>query len=378
MNIEDLPAAHHPLLAELLKVLRGSGYLALQYLPSRKNFFGLFKEYENIGNMFRQKKHLLFYYSAFPGFYFFWQKLRYPKSIFLYQFCFENRAFELSIIETAIGTTWTTQAVQAGLLKLDDGKYSLVFSVLPYDHFLLIRDRHATYQFHELDVRKPQNRVWVGSDSVKFAEMNRRHLAGLKFDRAIELGCGSGIQLLAIEHLADQLEGIDINPRAVKLTNLSAALNGLSSKLKASESNLFAGLHGKFDLILANPWFIDHEQGGLEEIPLIFAELDNYLLPGGRFAMYFGSYVKNGIDQGKTVTTAFARQKGYDATFWHLGKSLEPEALEKYQQLGISHINSYYTILKKTGQSSITERPAGILRSIRDFIFLRLQRILYA
>lgn len=320
----------------------------------------------------------MFYYSVFPAFYLFLRQLQYPQLPALFRFCFHNEISSAETLENWLGKTWIAAALEANLLTQKDGGYKLNFSLLPFDNYMIVRDPHSWYRFHELDSNKPQNRVWVGSDSVKFAEMNRRHLAGRSFEKTLELGCGSGIQLLAVAHLSKSVKGIDINPRAVESTNLTMALNGLSAKIQASESDLFAGLAETYDLILANPWFIDIEKGGLEEIPSIISELDNYLNQDGYFTMYFSSFVKQGVDQGKTVMNDFAETFGYEAHFWNLGKSLEPAFLDAYKQHGISHINTYYAVLKKTGTYRMKEYPAGFFRQIRDSIFLPLQRILYS
>src|SRR5687767_13547293 len=86
---ETLASRRH-LLQDLFKVLRGSKYWMLQYIPTRRSAFAIFKEWENLINLFTRRKHLTFYYSIFPGFYLWWISRKDRRLRFLYSFCFLN------------------------------------------------------------------------------------------------------------------------------------------------------------------------------------------------------------------------------------------------------------------------------------------------
>jgi SAM-dependent methyltransferase len=366
-----------PLIRVLFNQLKNARYDRLQYVPTRKNFFGLFKEGENIKNLFWPAKHLMFYYSIRPHFYINRITRNSSRLAFYYQFCFLNTPQDKNSIHTYLGEEWFNDADRVQLVrKTRDGKYALTVSVLPIGEYLILRDDHNSYQYYEYDSNKPENRVYVGADSVKFVEYNQRFLRERRYKNALELGCGTGIQLICAENFCDHLTGIDVNPRAVEFTKASAELNGISSRFTVFQSDLFENIRGSFDLILANPWFLDLQKGGLEEIPLIFEKLDEFLEPNGVFVMYFGSYIKDGVDQGKTVVMDFAKRRGYEAVFRRLGKTIEPHFLKRYRELNISHINSYYVVLTKNGSvNSLTHEPS-LIRRLRDEIFIPLQRVL--
>ncbi|MFM9951259.1 MAG: methyltransferase [Saprospiraceae bacterium] len=365
------------ILQVFVRTLRENHYSSIQYIPSRKSIWGLFKEFENLVNLFSKKKHLLFYYSIYPGFYLNWIAKKDKNVVFFYKFCFLNQAFPLNIIQAYFDDDWISEAVDKRILvQKDNGTYELLYSIIPIDRYFILRDSHHTYQYHEYDADKPQNRVYVGADSVKFAASNQKYLSGRKFKSVLELGCGTGIQLICIENLSEKVVGVDINSRAVEFTKLSVALNELSEKIDAVQSDLFGQLGETYDLILANPWFIDIEKAGLEEIPDIVQKLDEFLDPGGVFAIYFGSYIKDGIDQGRTILSQFALEKGYDAVFYQLGRTVEPAFLTRYKVLNISHIESYYALLTKSGTPQVRVVPPSIFRQFRDVIFLSLQRFL--
>lgn len=71
--------------------------------------------------------------------------------------------------------------------------------------------------------------------------------------KALDLGCGGGIQgLLAAAH-AEQVVAVDLNPRALVFTRFNSRLNGLSEP-DCREGSFFAPVAGeRFDLIACNP-----------------------------------------------------------------------------------------------------------------------------
>lgn len=359
---------------ELIAILKSSNYSALQYIPTRKSKFGLFKIGENLSNLIFSKKHLMFYYATYPSFYINLVTLNNKKLKFLYEFCFKNYRFSKNSIEKYIGTNWFNNAVYFGLILQSEEEFKLNFSVVPYNNYYIIRDPFQDYSLHQLDPKTPINRVWLGSDSIHFAQLNLKHLKNKYFKNVLELGSGTGIQLIAISEYAEKLEGIDINPQAVSLTNLNSKINGLSQKISASESDLFLGLDGKYDLILANPWFIDIEKDGLEEIPNIVIELDNYLLPEGSFVMYFSSFVKDGVDYGLETMITFSKNKRYEAVFYNLGRNIDEYTFKNYKSNNISFLNTWYCILNKNDKNKVTIHKRPFLRRIRDAVFIPIQR----
>src|SRR5205814_2148722 len=78
--------------------------------------------------------------------------------------------------------------------------------------------------------------------------------------RALDVGTGNGAQaLLAARHSA-QVVATDVNPRALKYTQLNAALNGVAN-LETRAGSLFEPVAGeRFDLVTCNaPYVISPE-----------------------------------------------------------------------------------------------------------------------
>ena len=87
--------------------------------------------------------------------------------------------------------------------------------------------------------------------SSTLAQMTIRRRVG----RALDLGTGCGVQSLHLASHADTVVATDLNPRAVALARLTAALNGLAIDVR--EGSLYDPVAGEgFDLIVTNPPYV--------------------------------------------------------------------------------------------------------------------------
>jgi release factor glutamine methyltransferase len=129
-------------------------------------------------------------------------------------------------------------------------------------------------------------------------------------DRVLDLGCGSGVGAVFCAPKVRELVAVDISPSAVKNTEENCRLNGLNNVV-VRQSDMFSGVEGKFDLILANPPYIEAEFENKEEqfatsvryLPTLFAQVNDYLAEDGRlliqFPMWFrGKIERLGAEQG--------------------------------------------------------------------------------
>jgi SAM-dependent methyltransferase len=111
---------------------------------------------------------------------------------------------------------------------------------------------------------------------------------------ALELGCGAAVAAVYLARHFERVVATDINPRALVLARVNAALNG-AGNVEVRQGDLYAPVAGeRFDLILCQPPFIPRPDGAAEatymyggtrgdELPLrMIAGISAHLAPRGR------------------------------------------------------------------------------------------------
>ncbi|MBD2431680.1 MULTISPECIES: carbamoyltransferase C-terminal domain-containing protein [Fischerella] len=129
--------------------------------------------------------------------------------------------------------------------------------------------------------------MYVGMDSMGLVYTAPQYPA----NRVLDLCCGSGIQSLVASRYAQEVIGVDINPRAIRFARFNAQLNGIYN-INFYLGNLYEPTGGYFDTILVNPPFVpspsqeccfrDGGMGGEEILARIITESANKLAPQGR------------------------------------------------------------------------------------------------
>ncbi|HWL98900.1 MAG TPA: class I SAM-dependent methyltransferase [Nocardioidaceae bacterium] len=91
----------------------------------------------------------------------------------------------------------------------------------------------------------------VSSASSTLAQLTVRE----PFGSALDLGTGSGVQALHLSTHCDRTVATDVNPRALAMTRLNAALNDVDVDVRSG--SLFEPVSGEtFDLVVTNPPFV--------------------------------------------------------------------------------------------------------------------------
>jgi SAM-dependent methyltransferase len=108
--------------------------------------------------------------------------------------------------------------------------------------------------------RTPDYSVDVPSDVVMGVANSSDLLASLTVrqpvERALDIGCGSGIQAVLAARHAKQVIACDVNPRALNFTAFNAALNG-ADNVECRAGSFFEPVKGEsFDLVVCNPPFV--------------------------------------------------------------------------------------------------------------------------
>ncbi|MDP9183364.1 MAG: methyltransferase [Actinomycetota bacterium] len=151
----------------------------------------------------------------------------------------------------------------------------------------------------------------AGAASLTLAQATPRDLVG----RALDLGCGQGLQALLVEEHATSVVATDRNPRAIALTRLAAALRGV--ELDVREGDLLSPVGGEaFDLVVSNPPFVispgrrytyrDAGLDGDEVCRRLIHEIPDVLAPGGHAVLLMNWLHLEGQDGDERVRSWFA------------------------------------------------------------------------
>lgn len=151
--------------------------------------------------------------------------------------------------------------------------------------------------------------VFFGPDTYRFARAIKSHLIdATPLERTLDIGCGSGAGGVVIAKNSNCRELVltDINDAALRIAELNADAAGVSD-VTTIRSDLFETVEGSFDLIVANPPYLNdplertYRHGGGElgsalSVRIAQAATER-LSPGGSLILYTGSPIVHGVDR---------------------------------------------------------------------------------
>ena len=369
------------LLARYAAELRRRSYSALQYIPTQPHPYAIGKEHTNLLNVALRRRHALFSTTAFPGIYRRTLSVLNPDLETCFAACFLNEALPRDVVTHCFGEDLVAAGLGNQVILERNGLLRFTACFVPFKSDIFIRDRCDSYRdwldfpVGDADANThgpPLNDlVWMGSDSTAFSEFLMRYLQGKRLERALELGSGTGLPIVSVSRIARQCVAIDINPRAVQFTQLNARLNA-ALNIDVFKSDLFEQVTGKFDLVLANPWFEDLETGGLEEVPEIVAGLNEHLEDDGVCLLILQSYIKHGKDTGLEFLSQFAKEHRYDLELFTVGYNLKRD-VETLNRYGIHHGVVYYVLLRRGGRGEVIRHECSLARRIRDRSYIEIR-----
>ncbi|MET0340602.1 MAG: methyltransferase [Polyangiales bacterium] len=194
---------------------------------------------------------------------------------------------------------------------------------------------HGAYPTESADA------VFFGPDTYRFCAFLARARVPARY--VVDIGCGSGAGGLVAAHAggAARLVLADVNPRALALAAVNAALQGRA--VSCVQSDVLAGVDGAPDLIVANPPYMrDHaarayrDGGGAYGEALsvrIAREALARLAPGGTLLLYTGAPVVDGVDVFHAQLAPLLRG------LTHHYEELDPDVFgEELDQPGYEHV----------------------------------------
>jgi LmbE family N-acetylglucosaminyl deacetylase/SAM-dependent methyltransferase len=109
---------------------------------------------------------------------------------------------------------------------------------------------HQVVVLSDPDVEEDIQHPWY-VDPLWEADLLIRLMVEDNGDRALDMGCGSGVLSLALARHYHSVLGIDVNPRAVAMSRLNAKINGVSNA-NFHEGDMFEPADGRYSRIVFN------------------------------------------------------------------------------------------------------------------------------
>lgn len=101
--------------------------------------------------------------------------------------------------------------------------------------------------------------------------------------RAIDLGCGTGTNVITLAKAGWQVTGVDFVPRAIRMAKAKIKREHLTADLRVGDVTRLDGIHGPFDLALDIGCFHSLSPSGKQNY---LAQLERILARGGFWLLY--------------------------------------------------------------------------------------------
>jgi ubiquinone/menaquinone biosynthesis C-methylase UbiE len=137
--------------------------------------------------------------------------------------------------------------------------------------------------------------------------------------RAIDIGCGTGTNIITLAKAGWKVTGVDFAPRAIKLARQKLNKAGVRAELLVKDATKLEGIKGPFDLAFDLGCFHTIPQDKRTDY---LKQLDRILMPNGFWLMYGflksdGTHAGPGFAEAEieriySVLTLLSRQDGFD------------------------------------------------------------------
>ena len=133
------------------------------------------------------------------------------------------------------------------------------------------------FLFQYLYFRQPP---WdTGVSPPELLDFIKNHEPG----RAIDIGCGTGTNVITLANAGWKVIGVDFAPRAIKLARQKVANAGVQADLLVRDATYLRGINGPFDLAFDLGCFHSIPQDGKQRY---LEQLDRVLTPRGFWLLY--------------------------------------------------------------------------------------------
>lgn len=210
---------------------------------------------------------------------------------------------------------------------------------------------HGRLFIHSAYPTVAEDSVFLGPDSYRFADLIRTELLARPIapgQTILDMGTGAGVGAVVAADLCPlaQVVMTDLNPKALGFAQINA--HHARRKIEPRLGRDLAGFVGKIDIGMANPpYIIDpagraYRDGGAMSGAEISLKMTRSALaalqPGGRFILYTGSAIVDGVDGLKRELECLSKQKGIGLTYRELDPDVFGEELESPEYAAVERI----------------------------------------
>ena len=258
-----------------------------------------------------------------------------------------NRTFTLDILEDFMVDFVHSNEIA---LKVENG-WKSQYRVSSLNQQLFVHSAYPTIN---------ENAVFFGPDSYRFANAIQHYLLLNQnpISRAVDIGTGSGVGavLIASTHPITEVVAVDINDEALFLARINIEAAEINN-INLVHSDLLNNVEGNFDLIIANPPFLNdpgertYRHGGGElgsglSLDIVDTAISR-LNPNGVLLLYTGVAIANGYDAFLHAVTIKLKRSGFNFEYTEIDPDIFGEELLNKGYRHIDRIAAIVLIARK-------------------------------
>lgn len=318
-------------------------------------------------------------FSAYPAFYMDRLAARNPECHALITLFSECDALPAARVRALLGDTAVTLLIDAGLVQQEGEVLVPQARVHVFDNCLFV---------------EPKANRSILDASYKLADAVTRNLPRMKYTRRmLDVGTGTGFHAILFARHFDEVVALDIDEDALANTAQNCAING-TANVAGLQSDMYANVEGRFDLIMANPpplfvpegyqensgydRFYNGGDFGIELARRIMDGFDEYLADDGVAAIGLISSVVNGRDLVLDYIASNFDARNYRIEARVVSDVIESEFVEFYRSHNISNRPRMIITFRKGHGGGLSVQRLNPLKSVLFWCQRVLSRLLLA